>query len=166
MAFPDDQDRQLHSVRKCLLSSLVGENICPDSILLSLSLWILPNSWIHQIHDPWLTHSLYEHGSGFHDKVPWSQDNYLPKVSDGEPRYKQTPKLLTFITLKSIQWKSSPHQIRNVSQDFSVACKGHITAYLQDKVWWMLNLHSVGSSTMDHISIRDNGKLIILSHKL
>lgn len=117
---PRWSSRQLHNVRKHLLSSLVGENLCSDSVLLSLSFWMLCNSWIHQIHDPWLTHSPYEHGSGFHDKVPWSRDNYLPKVSDGEPRYKQTPKLLTFITLKSSQWKSSPHQIRNVSQDFNV----------------------------------------------
>lgn len=44
VAFPDDQDRQLHNVRKCLLSSLVGENLCSDFILLSLSLGMLPNS--------------------------------------------------------------------------------------------------------------------------
>lgn len=120
MAFPGHQQRQLHNVRKGLLSFLVEENLCSDFIFPSLSLWMLPNSWIQQIHDPWLTHSLYEHSSGFHDKVPWSQDNYLPEVSDGAPRYKQTPKFLTFITLKSRQRKSGPYQIRGVSQDFSV----------------------------------------------
>lgn len=120
MAFPGDQCRQLHDVRRGPLSFLVGENLCSDFILLSLSLWRLPDSWILRIHDPWLTCSLYKHSSGFHDKVPWSQDNYLPKVSDGMPRYKQTPKLLTFITLKSSQRRSGPYQISSVSQDFSV----------------------------------------------
>lgn len=120
MAFPGDQKRQLHNVRKGLLSFLVGENLCSDFILPCLSLWMLPSSWMQQIHDPWLTHSPYEHSSGFHDKVLWFWDNYLPKVSDGAPRYTQTPKLLTFITLKSSQRKSGPYQIRGVSQDFNV----------------------------------------------
>lgn len=38
--------------------------------------------------------------------------------------------------------------------------------YLQSEAWRMLNLRRVGISTMDPISICDNGKLMIRLHEL